>query len=221
LKILVVEDQHQLAGFLKKSLADCAYTVQCVASCAGALDALCQTSYDGIVLDIGLPDGSGFDLLRQWRNAGFNEPILILSARDSVQDRIKGLNLGADDYLPKPFSVEEFVARVRSLLRRQSGLKKTVFEHRGLKLDLIGRTVHLQDRLLELTSREYSLLEIFIQNPGRILPRDLICEKIWESHCDVGANLLDVYMSRLRAKIEGAAGESFFRTVGGVGYQLQ
>jgi DNA-binding response OmpR family regulator len=221
LKILVVEDQHQLAGFLKKSLADCAYTVQCVASCAGALDALCQTSYDGIVLDIGLPDGSGFDLLRQWRNAGFNEPILILSARDSVQDRIKGLNLGADDYLPKPFSVEEFVARVRSLLRRQSGLKKTVFEHRGLKLDLIGRTVHLQDRLLELTSREYSLLEIFIQNPGRILPRDLICEKIWESHCDVGANLLDVYMSRLRAKIEGAAGESFFRTVRGVGYQLQ
>jgi DNA-binding response OmpR family regulator len=210
-----------LAGFLKKSLADCAYTVQCVASCSGALDALCQTSYDGIVLDIDLPDGSGFDLLRQWRNAGFNEPILILSARDSVQDRIKGLNLGADDYLPKPFSVEEFVARVRSLLRRQSGLKKTVFEHRGLKLDLIGRTVHLQDRLLELTSREYSLLEIFIQNPGRILPRDLICEKIWESHCDVGANLLDVYMSRLRAKIEGAAGESFFRTVRGVGYQLQ
>jgi DNA-binding response OmpR family regulator len=220
-KILVVEDELRLASFLKKSLSDCAYMVHCVSSCAAALDALCQTSYDGIVLDIGLPDGNGFDLLRQWREAGFNEPILILSARDSVQDRIKGLNLGADDYLPKPFSVEELLARVRSLLRRQSGVKKTVFEHRGLRLDLLGRTVHLNDRPLELTSREYSLLEMFIQNPGRILSRNLICEKVWEAHGDVGANLLDVYMSRLRTKLEGAPGEPFFRTVRGVGYQLQ
>ena len=221
MKILIVEDQVQLAGFLKKSLADCAYTVECVSSCAGALDALCQTSYDGIVLDLGLPDGNGLDLLRRWREAGFNEPVLILSARDSVQDRIKGLNLGADDYLSKPFSMEELVARVRSLLRRQSGLKKTVFEHRGLKLDLLGRTVHFNDRLLELTSREYSLLEIFIQNPGRILPRELICEKIWEPRNGVAANLLDVYMSRLRSKLESAGGEPYFRTVRGVGYQLQ
>lgn len=221
MKILIVEDQLQLAGFLKKSLADCAYTVQCVNSCAGALDALCQTGFDGIVLDIGLPDGNGFDLVRQWREAGFNEPILILSARDSVQDRIKGLNLGADDYLSKPFSVEELVARVRSLLRRQSGVKKTVFEHRGLRLDLIGHTVHFNDKPLELTSREYSLLEIFIQNPGRILPRDHICEKIWEAHCEVGGNLLDVYMSRLRTKLETVSGEPFFRTIRGIGYQLQ
>ena len=221
MKILIVEDQPQLANLLKKSLSDCAYTVQCVTSCAGALDALCQTSYDGIVLDISLPDGNGFDLLRRWREAGFNEPILILSARDSVQDRIKGLNLGADDYLAKPFSMEELLARVRSLLRRQSGIKRTLFEHRGLKLDLLGRTVHLNDKPLELTSREYSLLEIFIQNPGRILPRHFICEKIWEASSEVGANLLDVYMSRLRTKLEGASGEPFFRTVRGVGYQLQ
>jgi DNA-binding response OmpR family regulator len=220
-KILIVEDQLRLASFLKKSLAECSYTVQCVDTCAAALDALCQTSYDVIVLDVGLPDGSGFDLLRQWREAGFNEPILILSARDSVQDRIKGLNLGADDYLPKPFSVEELLARVRSLLRRQSGVKKTVFEHRGLRLDLLGRTVHLHDKLLDLTSREYSLLEMFIQNAGRILSRNLICEKVWDAPCEVDANLLDVYMSRLRTKLEGAAGEPFFRTVRGVGYQLQ
>jgi DNA-binding response OmpR family regulator len=220
-KILIVEDQLRLASFLKKSLSECSYTVQCVDTCAAALDALCQTSYDVIVLDVGLPDGSGFDLLRQWREAGFNEPILILSARDSVQYRIKGLNLGADDYLPKPFSVEELLARVRSLLRRQSGVKKTVFEHRGLRLDLLGRTVHLHDKLLELTSREYSLLEMFIQNPGRILSRNLICEKVWDAPCEVDANLLDVYMSRLRTKLEGAPGEPFFRTVRGVGYQLQ
>jgi DNA-binding response OmpR family regulator len=195
--------------------------VECVGSCAAALDALCQTSYDGIVLDVGLPDGNGLDLLRRWREAGFNEPILVLSARDSVQDRIKGLNLGADDYLSKPFSMEELVARVRSLLRRQSGSRKTVFEHRALKLDLLGRTVRFNDRPLELTSREYSLLEIFIQNPGRVVPRELIFEKIWESHCNVGANLLDVYMSRLRSKLEACDGEPYFRTVRGVGYQLQ
>jgi DNA-binding response OmpR family regulator len=220
-RILIVEDQPRLASILKKSLSDCAYTVHCADSCVSALDALSQNSYDGIILDVGLPDGDGFDLLRRWRQSGFNEPILILSARDSVQDRIKGLDLGADDYMPKPFSMEELLARVRSLLRRQSGVRKTVFEHRGLKLDMLGRTVHLHEKPLELTSREYCLLEIFIQNPGRILSRNLICERVWEAHQEVDANLLDVYMSRLRGKLESAQGESFFRTVRGVGYQLQ
>lgn len=221
MRILIVENQQRLASSLKKSLSDCAYTVQCVDSCAGALDALCQGQYDGIVLDVALPDGDGFELLHRWRQSGFNEPILILSARDSVQDRIKGLDLGADDYMPKPFSMEELLARVRSLLRRHSGIRKTVFEHRGLKLDMLGRTVHLYEKPLELTSREYCLLEIFIQNPGRILPRHFICERVWEMDHGVDANLLDVYMSRLRSKLEGAPGEPFFRTVRGVGYQLQ
>ena len=221
MKILIVEDQARLADFLKKSLTERSYTVQCVSSCEAARDALCDSSYDGIILDIGLPDGNGFELLRQWRDGGFNEPVLILSARDTVHDRIKGLDLGADDYLPKPFSLEELLARIRSLLRRQTGAKKTVFEHRGLKLDLLSRTVHLNNAPIELTSREYALLEIFIQNPGRILTRTLICEKIWESQCDVDANLLDVYMSRLRTKLPGAPGEPYFRTVRGVGYQLQ
>jgi DNA-binding response OmpR family regulator len=220
MKILIVEDQVRLANLLRKSLSKRAYTVRCVLSCGEARDALCETSYDAIVLDIGLPDGDGFELLRQWRAAEFNEPVLILSARDTVQDRIKGLNLGADDYLSKPFSLEELIARLRSLLRRQTTAKRTLFEYRGLKLDLVTRSVYLNERAIEMTSREYALLEIFMQNPGRPLARNVICEKIWESHRDVDRNLLDVYMSRLRTKLEAASGEPFFRTVYGVGYQF-
>ncbi len=220
MKILIVEDQIRLANFLKKGLSERSYTVKCVHSCGEARDALCASSYDVIVLDLSLPDGDGFELLRQWRNGGFNEPVLILSARDTVHDRIKGLDLGADDYLPKPFSLEELLARIRSLLRRQTPVKKTLLEHRGLKLDLLSQTVHLNGNAIELTTREYALLEIFLQNPGRILTRTLICEKIWESQYDIDTNLLDVYMSKLRSKLELPAAEPFFKTVRGVGYKL-
>ena len=221
MRVLIVEEQARLADLLKRSLVQRSYTVSCVSSSEAAREALCDSSYDGIVLDIDLPEGNGFELLREWRAGGFNQPVLILSVRDTVQDRIQGLDLGADDYLPKPFNLEELIARLRSLLRRQSGVRKTVFEHRGLRLDLLSRTVHLNNSPIELTGREYALLEIFLQNPGRILTRTLICEKIWESQCDVDANLLDVYMSRLRTKLEATPGEPFFRTVRGVGYQLQ
>jgi len=122
-------------------------------SCSEASDALCESSHDAIILDLGLPDGDGMKLLQQWRKSGFNEPVLILSARDAVQDRIKGLDIGADDYLSKPFSMEELMARMRSLLRRQSAVKEAVLEHRGIKLDLVARTVHLAGEPVDLTSR--------------------------------------------------------------------
>lgn len=220
MKVLIVEDQIRLAEFLRRGLAERAYSVVVVSTCQLARDALCETSFDVIVLDLSLPDGDGLDLLNEWRRSGFTEPVLILSARDTVQDRIHGLDLGADDYLPKPFSLEELLARVRSLLRRQAGVKKTVLEHRGLKLDLLNRTAHLGEASVDLTSREYALLEIFMHNPGRILTRTLICEKIWESHYDVDTNLLDVYMSKLRAKLELTPQKPLFKTVRGVGYQL-
>src|SRR5499433_1261137 len=143
MKVLVVEDQHRLGQFLERGLKEAAYTVRWVRTCRDALDALAESPHDVIVLDLGLPDGDGVDLLRQWRASGFNEPVLILSARDSVEDRIKGLNVGADDYLPKPFSFEELLARVRSLVRRQSAVKQAVLEHRGIKVDLLSRTVSL------------------------------------------------------------------------------
>ncbi len=220
MKVLIVEDQERLGKFLKQGLSEHAYTVCLVGSCATARDALCETSYDLIVLDLGLPDGDGMDLLREWRKNGFNEPVLILSARDTVEDRIKGLDIGADDYLPKPFSLEELLARARSLLRRHSTVKDTVLEHRGIKLDLLGHTVHLEGRQIELTSREFALLEIFMHNVGRVLPRTLISEKIWDAHYDVDTNLLDVYMSKLRAKFDTRLDQPLFKTVRGVGYQL-
>ena len=220
MKVLVVEDQQRLGQFLERGLREATYTVRWVRTCKDALDALAESAYDVIVLDLGLPDGDGIDMLRQWRESGFNEPVLILSARDSLEDRIKGLNIGADDYLPKPFSFEELLARVRSLVRRQSTSKQMVLEHRGIRVDLVSHTVEVNGRPLDLTSREYALLQIFMQNAGRILTRTLISEKIWESHYDVDTNLLDVYMSRLRAKLETAPGKPLFKTIRGVGYQL-
>jgi DNA-binding response OmpR family regulator len=220
MKILVVEDQQRLGQFLERGLRECAYTVRWARSCKDALDALAESAYDVIVLDLGLPDGDGIDMLRQWRKSGFNEPVLILSARDSVEDRIQGLNVGADDYLPKPFSFEELLARVRSLVRRQSAVKQTVLEHRGIRVDLLSHTVQVNGQPVDLTSREYALLEIFMQNAGRILTRTLISEKIWASHYDVDTNLLEVYMSRLRSKLETSASKPLFKTIRGVGYQL-
>ena len=220
MKVLIVEDQSRLGQFLKQGLSECRYTVTWVQTCKDAATALSESAYDVIVLDLSLPDGDGLDLLRGWRSSGFNEPVLILSARDTLADRIKGLDLGADDYLPKPFSLEEVLARIRSLVRRQSSVKQTVLEHNGIRLDLLGRTVHLEGKPVELTSREYALLEVFMQNHGRILPRTLIAEKVWASNYDVDTNLLDVYMSRLRAKLESLPGKSVFKTVRGVGYQL-
>jgi len=218
MKILIVEDQQRLGQFLKQGLSECAYTVCWVGTCRDARDALAETNYDVIILDLSLPDGDGLHLLAEWRRSGFNEAVLILSARDTVEDRIKGLDIGADDYLPKPFSFDELLAHVRSLLRRQSTVKQTVITHRCVRIDLLGHTVKLKEQSVDLTSREFALLEIFMQNAGRTLTRSYISERIWPGLADT--NLLDVYMSRLRNKLEAGLGEPLFKTLRGVGYQL-
>ena len=220
MRILIVEDETKVGQFVQRGLDKLAYSANWVRTCAEAQDALAESPYDAIVLDLGLPDGDGLTLLNEWRKCGFNEPVLILSARDAVQDRIKGLNLGADDYLPKPFSFEELVARLRSLLRRQSEKKTTVFEYRRLKLDLLARTVHVNDQPVDLTAREFALLELFMQNQGRVLTRSMMAEKIWDSRDDLDANLLDVYMRRLRLKLETTPEAPLFKTLRGIGYQL-
>jgi two-component system copper resistance phosphate regulon response regulator CusR/two-component system response regulator QseB len=219
MKVLVVEDERRLGQFLKQGLTEQTYTVALAHNCREANDAMVETKYDAIVLDLNLPDGDGLDLIREWRASGLNEPVLILSARDQLEDRIKGLDVGSDDYLPKPFSLEELLARLRALMRRQSVTKQPAMERNGVRLDVLSHTVHLDGQPIDLTNREYALLEVFMQNAGRVLTRTFISEKIWASHYDVDTNLLDVYMSRLRTKLE-ACGRPIFKTVRGIGYQL-
>jgi DNA-binding response OmpR family regulator len=220
MKILIVEDQRRVGRFVEKALAEQNYFAFLAGSCAAARDAVAEAPYDVVVLDLGLPDGDGLELLREWRSNGFETPILILSARDAVEDRIHGLNLGADDYLPKPFSVDELVARVRSLLRRHSPTKTTVLTHGAIRLDLVSHAVTRNGEKIELTSREFALLELFLQHPNRLLTRTFIAEKVWEASYDLETNLIDVYIRRLRRKLEVSPDRPVIRTVRGSGYQF-
>ncbi len=220
MKVLIVEDEPRMGAFIVKALTEQSYTVQLVRTCAAARDALAEAPVDAVILDLGLPDGDGLDLLRQWRASGFNEPVLILSARDAREDRVAGLNLGADDYLPKPFGMDELLARLRTLLRRQAGVKTTVLPHGELRVDLLARTVTHRGQRVVLTNREFALVELFLQNPGRVLTRTFIAERVWQASYDLGTNLIDVYVRRLRQKLETPGEKPFIQTVRGMGYQL-
>ncbi len=220
MKVLIVEDEPRMGAFIVKALTEQSYTVQLVRTCAAARDALAEAPVDAVILDLGLPDGDGLDLLRQWRASGFNEPVLILSARDAREDRVAGLNLGADDYLPKPFGMDELLARLRSLLRRQAGVKTTVLTHGEIRVDLLARTVTHRGQRVVLTNREFALVELFLQNPGRVLTRTFIAERVWQASYDLGTNLIDVYVRRLRQKLETPGEKPFIQTVRGMGYQL-
>jgi two-component system copper resistance phosphate regulon response regulator CusR/two-component system response regulator QseB len=220
MRILIVEDKQSMAATLRRLLQEQAYAVEAVRTCAQARDALCETDYDLVILDLGLPDGDGLALLREWRSARFETPVLILSARDAVHDRVSGLNLGADDYLAKPFNTDELLARVRALMRRQSSNKTTNLTHGNLALDLGTRSAAVGGKEVELTAREFALLELFLVNRGRLMPKSLICEKVWDSRYDVDSNLLEVYIWKLRNKLEPLLGTPLIKTVRGVGYRL-
>ena len=221
MKILLVEDDRKIGQFVKKGLEEVSYAVVWARSRKEARVAEVDGQFDVIILDIGLPDGNGLQLLTEWRQENLTAQVLILSARHEVDDKIAGLNLGADDYLTKPFSFGELLARLRSLVRRHTGQKKTVLEHRGLRLDLLTREVTLDGGALSFTQREFALLEFFLHQPGRVLSRTQIAEKIWDCHFDMETNLVDVYVAKLRAKLrrEKETGP-LFESVRGVGYKL-
>ncbi len=220
MRILIVEDEIKVARFIENGLRENAYTTKWAKNCVEANDYLAEGGYDLIILDLGLPDGDGLDLLRDWRTCGFNEPVLILSARDSLDDRVKGLNIGADDYLPKPFSFTELLARARSQLRRSSQVRQSVLEYRGIKMDLLAHTVSYGDRSIDLTNREFALLEILLQNKGRVLTRTQIGEKIWDAHYDMQSNLIDVYVRKLRNMFPEHKDPPLIKTLRGVGYSI-
>jgi two-component system copper resistance phosphate regulon response regulator CusR/two-component system response regulator QseB len=221
MKILLVEDDRKIGQFVKKGLEEVSYATVWVRSCQEAEAAVAEGEFDVIILDIGLPDGTGLGLLTEWREKNLATNVLILSARHDVNDRITGLNLGADDYLAKPFSFGELLARLRSLARRNAGQKKTMFEHRGVRLDLLTREVTLDGEPVRLSQREFALLEFFLQNPARVLTRTQISEKIWDCHFDMETNLVDVYVAKLRGKLRRAnETEPLFQSVRGVGYKF-
>lgn len=223
MRILVVEDQIKTASFLKKGLTEVGYSVDVAESGAAAESFTASSEYDLIILDVMLPDQSGLDTARHLRRDGFREPILMLTALGNTKDKVNGLDAGADDYLTKPFSFEELLARVRALLRRNSKSNDitSTIKYADLELDLIHRMVKRGQTEITLTTKEFSLLEYFMRNPERPLGRVSIAEHVWDVHFDSESNVIDVYINLLRKKIDSGFETKLIQTVIGVGYVLK
>lgn len=220
MRILVVEDEKKVASFIKKGLEEESYAVD--VSYDGEEGCyLAETNpYDLIILDLMLPKKNGLSILRELRDKGINTPILLLTAKGSVEDRVAGLNAGADDYLAKPFVFAELLARVRSLLRR-GGEKSPVLKFADLTMDPVTRRVTRGVVDIELTSKEYALLEYFMRRPNQVLTRTMISEHVWESDFDTFTNVIDVYVNYLRNKIDKGNEKKLIHTIRGVGYILK
>lgn len=177
--------------------------------------------YDVLVLDIMLPGRDGLSILRNLRQRKLAVPVILLTARSELNERLEGLNLGADDYLTKPFYLEELIARIQAVTRRSAGTPQSILEIDDLRMNLLTREVHRGARDIELTTREFALLEQFMRSPGRIFTRIQICEQVWDYHFDPGSNLVDVYVQRLRKKIDADAPVKLIETIRGVGYRLR
>ena len=221
MRVLVVEDERKTASFVRKALQAEGFAVDVCRDGNDALAAACATPFDGIVLDIMLPGRDGLSVLRQLRQRKNTTPVLLLSARGELNERVEGLNTGADDYLPKPFELVELVARVRALTRRSGENKSTVVRVADLSLDTVTHRARRGDRNIELTVREYRLLEFLMRSAGRICGRMAILEKVWDYDFDPGTNLVDVYVKRLREKIDSDPEPKLLHTVRGIGYVLK
>jgi heavy metal response regulator len=221
MRVLIVEDEKKTASFVRKALQNEGFAVDVCANGDDALAAAGSTPFDGIVLDIMLPGRDGLSVLRQLRERGNQTPVLLLSARGAVNERVEGLNAGADDYLPKPFVIAELVARIRALGRRGGEVKSTVLRVADLTLDTVSHRAQRGGQTFELTAREFRLLEFLMRTPGRICGRMSIIEKVWDYDFDPGTNLVDVYVRRLREKIDDGFEPKLLHTVRGIGYVLK
>jgi two-component system, OmpR family, response regulator len=219
MRVLIAEDDQVLADGLLRSLRAAGYAADHVASGNEADAALASHEFDLVILDLGLPKLHGFEVLRKFRARGSATPVLILTAADSVEQRVKGLDLGADDYMAKPFSLQELEARVRALVRRSLGTASHVLKHGPLSFDATGRVCYINEQMVELSAREISLLEVLLQRAGRLVSKDQLVERLCEWGEEVSNNAIEVYIHRLRKKIE--QGPIRIATVRGLGYCLE
>lgn len=220
MRILVIEDEEKVARFIQRGLEEEHYTVDLAYDGKAGLEMAQSGIYDAIVLDLMLPGKDGFEVLQELRATGDDTPIIILTARGSTKDRIRGLDLGADDYLPKPFHFEELVARLRSILRRSSAQKSTKIVVGDLVLDTVAHLAWRGSKEIELTAREYELLEFLMRNKHRIVSRTMIMQHVWNDPYNAMSNVVDVYIKRLRSKIE-YDGKRFIYNVRGIGYRIK
>jgi len=218
-RILIAEDDAVLADGLTRSLRQSGYSVDCVKDGTAADAALTTGQFDLLILDLGLPKLSGFEVLKRLRGRNANLPVLILTALDGVDDRVRGLDLGADDYLAKPFALQELEARVRALTRRGHAGSFTVLKHGDLSFDQVGKIAEIRGQMLELSARELALLEIFMQRPGRMVNKEQIVDLLCQWGEEVSMNAVEVYIHRLRKKLE--RGGVKITTVRGLGYCLE
>ncbi|MEK6593329.1 MAG: response regulator [Pseudomonadota bacterium] len=219
MRILIIEDDPVLADGLTRSLRQSDYAIDCVSDGSEADHVLLAQNYDLVILDLGLPKLDGFEVLRRLRRRGSKTPVLILTARDALDERVKGLDLGADDYLTKPFDLPELEARVRALIRRGQSGGSSVLHHGVLSLDTVGRRAMLNDAPVELSARELGVLEVLMLRSGRVVNKEQLAEQLYGWEEEVGANAIEVYVHRLRRKLEPAG--VVIRTIRGLGYLLE
>ncbi len=221
MKILVIEDEKKVASFIMQGLQEEHYEVECANDGDEGLEMAIAGEYDGIILDLMMPKRDGISMLRELRARGMLTPVLILTAKGTIQDKITGLDSGADDYLAKPFHFEELTARVRSMLRRSTAEKSTHIKVSDLVLDTISRKAKRAGTDIELTTREYALLEYLMRNADRILSRSVITQHVWNYNFAVDSNLVDVYINRLRNKVEVNGNSRLIHSIRGVGYIMR
>ena len=221
MKVLVIEDEKKIASFVRKGLEAQGFVVEMSHRGDEGYTLATTRPYDVLVLDSMRPGRDGLSILRNLRDRKVPLPVILLTARSELNERLEGLNLGADDYLTKPFHVEELIARIHAVTRRAAGTSQSILAVADLKMNLLTRKVTRGDRGIELTAREFSLLEHLLRSPGRVLTRVEICERVWDYNFDPGTNLVEVYVQRVRKKVDADAAVKLIETIRSVGYRIR